>query len=143
MSISVEFGFEFFKTIAPMIVAAGGVAIGLELLKQKLERKLREKYGESQEERISRLTRNLKEATTAISEIESELKERHALAEKVKADYERYEKLASLKEEEVEAVMQALRGELREEGAKSLWKSAAINLVFFLAGVAVTIYMAV
>lgn len=142
MSISAEFGFELLKTVAPMVLAAGGVAIGLELLKQKVERKLREKYGEPQEDRINRLALNLKEATAAISEIETELKERHALAEKVKADYERYQKLASLKEEEVEAVMQALRGELREEGSKSLWKSAAINLVFFIAGVAVTVYMA-
>ena len=125
-----------------MLLLVGGFAAGLQLLMQKLQRKLREKYGEPPEERINRLARNLKEATSAISEIESELRERHALAEKVKTDYERYQKLADLKKEEVEAVVQALRGELREEGSKSLWKSVAINLVFFVAGVVVTVYMA-
>lgn len=141
MSTPLEFGVEFFKTIVPMVIAAGGFAIGVEFLKVKLDRKLREKHGESQEERINRLTSNLQEATTAISDIEVELKGRHELAKKVKEDYERYKKLANLKEEEVEAVMQSLRGELREEGNRSLLKSAAINLVFFLAGIAVSVYM--
>ncbi|MBR9883447.1 MAG: hypothetical protein GYB21_07210 [Oceanospirillales bacterium] len=142
MSVPTDLGIQLIKQVLPMIIAVGVFAVGFEFLKLKIERRLREKRGELPEDRIKRLANNLREATSAISEIEAELKERHALAEKVKSDYERYQKLAGLKRDEVEAVVQALRGELREEGTKSLWKSAIINLVFFIAGVLVTVYMA-
>ncbi|MBU0654639.1 MAG: hypothetical protein KJ914_05825 [Gammaproteobacteria bacterium] len=141
MTIPTDIGIELFKSFAPMIVAVGAFAIGLELLKQKIEKKVREKNGEPPEERIKRLTNNLKEAISTISEIEKELKERQALAEKVKSDYEIYQKLADLKKEEVDAVTQALRGELREEGNKSLWISIFINLAFFMVGIFATKYI--
>ena len=50
---------------------------------------------------------------------------------KSQENVERYEYLASLKETEVEAIAQTLRGELRSEGSKPLLKSALVSLVFF------------
>lgn len=133
---------DLFFTMLPMMVGAGVVAIGAEYLKVKLERKLKEKYGETSEERIDRLAKSLKEAASLSSDIEEEINRRHAIVEKLKTDAQRYDDLAKLKEAEVEAVVQTMRGELQREGNRSFWKAAAINLVFFIAGVIATIYVA-
>jgi len=138
MSISV---LEIYKSILPMIIAAGGFAVGIELLKKKINIKIREKYGESSGERIERLSKSLKEAASLSSEIENEITRRNEIVEKLKTDLKRYEELKKLKESEVDAVVHTMRGELRREGNKSLWQSAGLNLVFFLAGIAVTIYI--
>lgn len=129
-------------TMLPAVVAAGGFALGAEYLRVKLDRKLKEKYGESSQERIDRLAKSLKEAANLSSEIEAEINRRHKMVEKLKNDAERFDELAKLKAAEVEAVVQTMRGELQREGNKSFWKAAAINLVFFIAGVVVTFYVA-
>ncbi len=138
MSINI---LELYKNVLPMIIVAGGVAVGIELLKKKIEAKIREKYGESSGERIERLSKSLKEAASLSSEIENEITRRNEIVEKLKTDLKRYEELKKLKEPEVEAVVHTMRGELKREGNKSLWQSADLNLIFFLAGIAVTIYI--
>lgn len=138
MSIAIE----IIGTALPAVVAAGGLAIGVEFLKVKLERKIREKRGETTSERIEKLSRALHDATTLIGGVERELNERHRLVEKLREDCARYDQLAKLKAAEVEAVVQSLRGELRQEGKRSFWQAALLNFVFFLAGVAVTSYLA-
>lgn len=133
---------EVFFTLLPMVLAAGAVAVGMEYLKIKVERKIKEKRGETTGERIERLSKALKESIALTNEIESEIQQRHSMATKLQADVERFEKLATLKGAEVEAVAQTLRGELRAESSKSLIKSALISLLFFVAGVVVTLYVA-
>ena len=138
--MSIEF--EVFRSVFPIALVAGGLAIGIEFLKAKLERKIREKRGETTSGRIEKLSRALHDATTLIGGIERELKERHRLVEKLREDCARYDQLAKLKASEVEAVVQSLRGELRQEGKRSFWQAVLLNFVFFLAGVAVTLYIA-
>ena len=133
---------ELFFTLLPMVLAAGAFAVGMEYLKIKVERKVKKNRGETTSERIERLSKALKESITLTNEIESEIQQRHSMATKLQADVERFEKLATLKGEEVEAVAQTLRGELRAESSKSLIKSALISLLFFVAGVVVTLYVA-
>lgn len=132
---------EVILSALPAVLIAGGVAIALEYLKLRVERKIREKRGETTSERIEKLSRALTDATTLIGGIERELKERHRLVEKLRDDCNRYDQLAKLKATEVEAVVQSLRGELRQEGKRSFWQSALLNFVFFLAGVLVTVYV--
>lgn len=127
--------------IVPMVVAAGAVALGLEILKAKIERKIKEKNGETTAERIERLSNALKESISLTNEIEEEIQKRHSIVTKLQEDVTRFKKLAKLKESEVEAVAQTLRGELRTEGSKSLVKSALISLGFFIAGVLFTLYI--
>lgn len=115
----------------------GALAIGLEYLKVKIDKKLKEKFGESSEERINRLTNSLKEAALLSSQIEMEINRRQEIVEKLKSDARKYDELAKLKEGEIEAVVQTMRGELQNEGKKSLLISAMINLFFFIAGVIV------
>lgn len=124
-----------------MIVTAGGVAVGLEFLKVKIERKIKEKCGETTEERIERLSKALKESISLTNEIEQEIQQRHSMVTKLQEDVNRFKGLANLKGSEVEAIAQTLRGELRTEGSKSLFKSALVSLVFFIAGILVTLYI--
>ena len=137
MSLSLE----IFPAVWPMLFIAGGMAIGIEYLKIRLERKVREKRGETTSERIEKLSRALTDATNLIGGIERELKERHRLVEKLREDCDRYDQLAKLKASEVEAIVQSLRGELRQEGKRSFWQSVALNFVFFVSGVVVTIFI--
>lgn len=132
---------EVFLSAFPAVLVAGGLAIGIEYLKLRIDRKIRERKGETAPERIEKLSRALTDATNLIGGIERELKERHRLVEKLREDCDRYDQLAKLKATEVEAVVQSLRGELRQEGRRSFWQSAFLNFVFFLAGVLVTVYV--
>ena len=133
---------ELFLKVLPIFLVAGGAAIGMEYLKVKLDRKIKEKRGETTTERIERLSKALKESISLTNEIEQEIQKRHSMVTKLQNDVDRYESLAKLKESEVEAIAQTLRGELRSEGSKSLLKSAFVSLVFFVAGVIVTLYAA-
>ena len=131
---------ELLMAALPAIFAAGGLAVAVEYLKLRIDRKLREKRGETTSERIEKLSRALTDATKLIGGIERELKERHRLVEKLREDCDRYDQLAKLKATEVEAVVQSLRGELRQEGRRSFWQSVFLNFAFFIAGVLVTIF---
>ena len=132
---------EILSTALPLILAAGAASIGLEFLKLKIERSIRERRGETTSERIEKLSRALTDATRLIGGIERELKERHRLVESLREDCDRYEQLAKLKATEVDAVVQSLRGEIRREGKRGFWQAVVLNLVFFLAGAVVTIQL--
>lgn len=83
----------------------------------------------------------MKESISLTNEIEQEIQQRHSMVTKLQEDVNRFKRLAKLKGSEVEAIAQTLRGELRTEGSKSLFKSALVSLVFFIAGVLVTLYI--
>ena len=134
--------FELFIRLVPMMLGAGVVMVGLELLSQKIDREIKQRRGETTAERISRLSKSLKESIELTNEIEKEIQERHSLANKLQEDVERFEQLSKLKGSEVEAITQTLRGELRTEGNKSLLKSVLISMFFFVAGVLVTLFTA-
>ena len=136
-----SFPSEILLAMLPAALIAMGFAVALEFLKLRIDRKVREKRGETTSERIEKLSRALTDATQLIGGIERELNERHRLVEKLREDCDRYDQLAKLKATEVEAVVQALRGELRQEGRRSFWQSVLLNFVFFSAGVLVTVYV--
>jgi len=69
-----------------------------------------------------------------INEVESEISSRQALATKLENDITTYKRLSELKKSEVEAVVQALRGELRNEGRRSFWLGFLVKLMFFALG---------
>jgi len=70
-----SFPSEIFIAALPSVLAAAALAIGVEYLKVKLERKIREKRGETTSERIEKLSRALTDATNLIGGIERELKD--------------------------------------------------------------------
>lgn len=136
-----SFPTEILLAMLPAALIAMGFAVALEILKLRIDRKVREKRGETTSERIEKLSGALTDATQLIGGIERELKERHRLVEKLRDDCNRYDQLAKLKATEVEAVVQSLRGELRQEGKRSFWQAVLLNFVFFSAGVLVAVYV--
>jgi hypothetical protein len=92
-------------------------------------------------ERVRKLVTALAESTKVIAEIEREVKARSALAERLERDVERHRQLLQLNREEVEAVAQMLRVEMRQEGRRSMWVGVFVNAVFFALGVAATLLL--
>ena len=125
----------------PYYIGMFGFIIFITFIKYKIEKKLKEKYGESRTERIERLTESLKEAAEVTSEIEAEIFRRNNLVSKLKEDERRYSELSKLKSQEVEAIVQTLSGELQKDSNKSLIKNTLINFSFFILGVIFTYYL--
>jgi septal ring factor EnvC (AmiA/AmiB activator) len=132
--------------LAPLIAAMVGAVVAatssfwLERRRQSVQRGTTQ---ENTEQRIARLTTALSESSHVIQEIEAEMKDRTELVEKLKRDAETYERLRNINREEAEAVAQALGGELRKEGRRSLLTNFLMNFVFFVLGVITTIALSV
>jgi hypothetical protein len=120
------------------IIALSAVVIGLlaSIFAEFIKRRYGAEKEEGIEDRVQKLTTSLRQATGLISQIESEITKRSELADRLKADVDRYKKLRSLSQPEVEAVAQTLRFELQKEGTKSFWKGVLVNFIFFLLGAA-------
>jgi hypothetical protein len=129
--------------IAGLIGALGSiVSAALTLwLQQRRQSAQRGTTEETTEQRIARLTTALSESSRVIQEIEEEMKDRTELVEKLKEDADRYERLSNINREEAEAVAQALGGELRKEGRRSLLTNFLMNFGFFVLGVAATLVL--
>ena len=134
-------------SILSVIIAALSGAAATGTVGELAVRLLRTRFEEGKEqgigERVDRLTGSLKEAIDLIDRIEREIRDRHALATRLQDDVRRYETLAALKGEEVEAVAQVLRAEVHSETRRSFWRGAMLNSVFFFLGVLVTVGVAI
>jgi septal ring factor EnvC (AmiA/AmiB activator) len=132
--------------LAPLIAAMVGAVVAatssfwLERRRQSVQRGTTQ---ENTEQRIARLTTALSESSHVIQEIEAEMKDRTELVEKLKRDAETYERLRNINREEAEAVAQALGGELRKEGRRSLLTNLLMNFGFFVLGVATTLVLSI
>lgn len=90
-------------------------------------------------DKIKKLTTALSESVHLIDNIQGEINKRHKLVTKLKEDHEHFESLIKLKEPEVEAVAQLLRGELQKEGRSSFLKGIIVNFIFFVLGSSVSL----
>jgi hypothetical protein len=86
------------------------------------------------ETRILALTESLNDAAQTISSIEQEISKRKALVEGLQRDADEAKRLSTLSSEQVSAVAQALRGELRSENRAGYWVSVSTNLMFAIIG---------
>jgi vacuolar-type H+-ATPase subunit I/STV1 len=93
------------------------------------------------EERIKQLTSSLEDASKVVGEVEQEIEERRELARKLEQDVETYKNVVALKKDEVEAVAQLLRGELKKEGRRGFIQNLVVNFLFFVVGVLVTFFL--
>jgi hypothetical protein len=121
-------------------IAGATLSLWLQRRRQSIERGTNEV---TTEQRIARLTTALSESSNVIQEIEAEMKDRTELVEKLKRDAETYERLRNINREEAEAVAQALGGELRKEGRRSLLTNFFMNFGFFVLGVATTLALSI
>jgi hypothetical protein len=90
------------------------------------------------EEKIVLLTKNLNDAARAISDVEREVQTRQKLADKLRSDAEEAQTLVTLNQKQVEAVAQALRGQLEERERASYWWNLGQNFFFAALGVALS-----
>jgi t-SNARE complex subunit (syntaxin) len=118
----------------PILLTMAAGLIGSILVEDFFKKQRSPKTQGTIEDRIKQLTSSLQESTKLISQVESEISERSALVEKLKKDSETYEQIVKLKEADVEAIAQLLRGELKKEGNRSFWKGVAVNFLFFIFG---------
>lgn len=98
---------------------------------------------DSLESRISRLGKALQESSALISEMETEIQDRHRLATKLAEDAKSYQRLITLNQEQVEAISSALRTEIAAENKRAFWKNFAQNFGFFVAGALASLLIAV
>ncbi len=85
--------------------------------------------------RVIELTKSLSQSTSLIAEIQEEIKRRHDLVTKLKNDTEHYETISKLKEKEIEAVAQLLKGIVSNDSKNSFYKGVLVNFIFFVMGV--------
>jgi hypothetical protein len=98
-------------------------------------------------ERTQRLTKALEVAMTALAETSDELQleveQGQRLVTKLERDAHTYEELAKVSRDQAEAVAVLVRGEVKAEGRRSfwtqLWVQFVLGVVFFVAGVIVTL----
>lgn len=96
------------------------------------------KHPQTLEEEIGTLTKSLNDSARLISGIEQEISQRQALVERLQRDADEAKKLSTLNSDQVAAIAQALRGELRSEGRSGFWVTALTNLVFAILGASIS-----
>jgi hypothetical protein len=89
---------------------------------------------ETFEERIATLTNSLNNAANQVSEIEQEITRRKQLAEQLQAQADQARKISTMNADQVNAVAQALRGELHDETKSEFWNSTLTNIFFAFLG---------
>jgi chromosome segregation ATPase len=117
-------------TVAGMVGAAS-VVIAIGAVFQDQTRK----ESGTIEQRIQTLTTSLNGAAVVIAEIEKEIGARQALVSKLKEDAKIAEGLAKLNAEQLNAVMQTLRGELQRQQQSSFWANIGWNSFFTVLGI--------
>lgn len=97
----------------------------------------------SLEERIRTLGDALADSARAIDIIEREMRAKQQLVASLEADAKRYEQLSALHRNEVEAVAQLVRAEIRTEtnraSRQQFWSGFLLNAFFFAAGAGLTL----
>jgi len=79
--------------------------------------------------KVKRAASALEDAATLVAELEGELKTKVGQVEKLKAEYERYQQLATLEEDKAKALIEQLQQTLGAGRSRERWVALAINLV--------------
>ena len=115
---------------------AFGIATGINIAFQKLVEPTKQQP--SLQDRIKVLTNSLNKSASTIQDIETEIKNRQALVEKLQKDAEIAKKLTELNKDQVDAISQVLRGQIEEEEHRSFWSNQALAFFYVLLGVLLT-----
>lgn len=91
------------------------------------------------ERRLEELAESMRRSSQLVEEVEAALTVRRAAVEQLQADAAVAQEIASLNQEQRDAVELLLRGTVAREGRKTFWLGALVNLIFFAAGAAVTL----
>ena len=97
--------------------------------------------GESPQQRADRLSQALREAVDVIEEFRAEIAQGQQTADRLQMDIERYEELARLGREDMEAVARVLRTELQEESGRSFRRDLTMNGGFLILGAGLSLLL--
>ncbi len=89
--------------------------------------------------RLQELAEAMSRSSELVTEVEAALKVRQVAVAQLKSDAESAQRVAELSEDQRKAVATLLRGTVAKEGRKTFWLGALVNLIFFAAGVVVTL----
>ncbi len=85
--------------------------------------------------KIEKLTENLHNSSELMMEIEKEFAKQKELAQKWEEEAKTSQIVASMKQEEIEAISKLFGGQLEKENKKSSYKSFIWNVVFCIVGI--------
>ena len=91
-------------------------------------------------ERVDAMAAALREAADLVDELETEIVERTASIERIRADLERYEHLVEIRSDEAKAVADSIRLAMRDEARRSFPVTFAVNIALMIAGAALGAY---
>ena len=86
------------------------------------------------ESRISELSTLLINSAQRIGEIESEVRRRQELVEKLQTDAETAKRLSAVNKEQAEAIAQTLRGELKRQSEHHWWSENWLHFTYMIMG---------
>ncbi len=89
-------------------------------------------------EKILTLTKSLNSAAETIGQIEDEIKQRQKLVQTLERDAETASKLSALNKDQLDAVAQVLRSEIKSEERQSFWSAQLLALFYAALGVALS-----
>jgi len=119
--------------IVSQIAAALGLVLLLILFILLIIRQ-KEKPNTSLQDKIKALASSLTQSAELINQVELEISKKEELLEQLKKDTDTFNALLSLKKEEIDAVTNVLKSELKTQGRKSFWLNLIINIIFFILG---------
>ncbi|WP_181778891.1 hypothetical protein [Pseudonocardia pini] len=115
--------------VGAVLVGVGSLALlGLQRRKSRSEE-------ETLEARVARLQGSLTDAAGVVAEIEREVASRQELLAKLEEDARRVRALTGMDSAEVDAVTQALNGQLAQLEKRSLRGSIVLSSIFYVLGI--------
>jgi hypothetical protein len=88
--------------------------------------------------RIQTLTRSLNSAAETVGQIEAEISKRQALVAQLQKDAETASKISALNKEQLEAVAQVLRSEIKNDQSQNFWSAQVLAFFYAALGVALS-----
>jgi hypothetical protein len=88
---------------------------------------------------ISELVTQLQTASTAVSRIEVEIRDRQALVDELGRKKEEYERLVTLNAPQVAAIFEALGAQVQASNRRAFRLNVVMSVAFFVAGIGATI----
>jgi len=123
-------------------VAGFGAAIVLDVLDRRERLAAQERTSVRADRFTKQLQSAIRDVVTISDELQREADEARRTVEQLRQDAETYDALAKVNRQEAEAVARLVRSEMQTEGRRTFRSGVAVNFVFFMAGVIVTVVFA-
>lgn len=141
MSNWLDRGIDRFRSVMIVVVAGAALVSASSSLFSKLEIAF---FGEKVAKpsnlpaKVQTLTASLNTAAQVIGQIEAEIKQRQELVQQLERDADQASKLAALNKDQLDAVAQVLRTEIRSDERQNFWTAQLLAFFYAALGVALS-----